>query len=276
MRINELLTELHQAERKRQAGIIADQFFTRPEVAQAFGAWVKSQPFMRDVARIIDPAAGAGALSNQFPGVEKYDLYPQDSDTIKADFLASSHLKQDGTLVVMNPPFGKNSSLAIQFFNKAATFADYIAMIGPRTFKRHSIQRQLDAGWEIVDQYDLPRGAFYLPAEGDEATKVRKYDVPAVAQIWKRGKRDMTPPRKISSQFSPTRNPAEADFAFRRKGRRAGQIIERDFENANPNSFYFFKGDVNQFKLVDWSQYGRDVMGSYSISLSDIVAAIEN
>ena len=275
MRIAEILNELHQAARKRQAGgIDADQFFTRPEVAEQFASWVKSQPFYADTKRKIEPAVGAQALSRHFPGIEEYDLHPQDSSITQADFLASSHSKQDGTLVVMNPPFGKSSGLAIQFFNKAAEFADYIAMIAPRTFKRHSIQKQLDTSFELVDQYDLPRGAFFLPAEGDN---VRKYDVPAVAQVWQRSEqaRDITPPRQQSTMFKPVRDPAQADFAFRRKGRRAGQIIERDFEDANPNSFFFIVGDVAPFKAVDWSQYGNDVMGARTIALSDIVQAIE-
>ena len=275
MKINEIITELHQAARKRAAGgVEADQFFTRPEVAQAFGTWVKSQPFYSNTTRIIDPAAGAGALSDHFPGVQKFDLHPQDGDTTEQDFLASSYPQQDGTLVVMNPPFGKSSGLAIQFFNKAATFAEYIALIAPRTFKRHSIQKQLDTSFELVDQYDLPRGAFFLPAEGDN---VRKYDVPAVAQVWQRSEqaRDITPPRQQSAMFKPVRDPAQADFAFRKKGRRAGQIIERDFEGANPNSFFFMVGDVAPFKAVDWSQYGNDVMGARTIALSYIVQAIE-
>jgi len=275
MRINEILNELHQAARKRQAGgVDADQFFTRPEVAKEFASWVKSQPFYAETTRKIEPATGAGALSRHFPGIEEYDLHPQNKGVTQADFLASNHAHQEGTLVVMNPPFGSSSNLAIAFFNKAATFADYIALIGPRTFKRHSVQKQLAPTFELVDEYDLPRGAFYLPAEGDN---VRKYDVPAVAQVWKRASehRDVTPPRQTSRLFTTTRNPQEADFAFRKKGRRAGQIIERDFEDANPNSFFFIKGDVAPFKKVDWLKLGNDGMGARSIALSDIVAAIE-
>ena len=275
MKINEIITERSQAARKRQAGgVDADQFFTRPEVASQFASWVKSQPFYAETTRKIEPAAGARALSKHFPGIEEYDLHPQSKGITQADFLSSNHAHQEGTLVVMNPPFGSSSNLAIAFFNKAATFADYIALIGPRTFKRHSVQKQLNPVFELVDQYDLPRGAFYLPAEGDN---VRKYDVPAVAQVWKRATemRDTEQPRQTSTLFTTTRNPQEADFAFRKKGRRAGQIIERDFEDANPNSFFFIKGDVAPFKKVDWLKLGNDGMGARSIALSDIVAAIE-
>lgn len=272
MKIQEIIQERSQSERKRAANVTADQFFTRPEIASEFAQWVKSQPFYHDVSRIVDPAAGARALSRHFPGAEEYDLHPQDSGITKQDFLTSQHTAKDGTLVVMNPPFGRSSSLAISFFNKAATFADYIAMIGPRTFRRHSVQRQLDPSFELVDEYVLPPGSFYLPAEG----KVRRYDVPAVAQAWQRSdqERDLTPPPQTSPAFEPVKDPALADFAFRRKGRRAGEILQHDFAYANPNSFFFIKGDVTPFKMVAWSKYGNDVMGSRSISLADIVSAI--
>lgn len=278
MKINEIIREASQADRKRAiGGVKADQIFTRPEVAAEFASWVKDKPFFKDVGRMIEPAAGSRDLSRHFPGIEEYDLHPQHKGIEQADFLKSDHPHQPDTLLVMNPPFGKSSSLAIEFFNKAATFADYIALIGPRTFKRHSVQKQLNPVFELVDQYDLPQGAFYLPAEKSKTGKMRKYDVPAVAQIWKRASehRDVTPPRQTSDLFKTTRNPQEADFAFRKKGRRAGQIIERDFENANPNSFFFIIGDVAPWKRVNWLEYGNDVMGARTIALSDIVQALE-
>ena len=278
MKINEIIQEKTQAQRKQAiGGVKADQIFTRPEVAKQFAQWVKSQPFYANVARTVEPAAGNRDLSRHFPGIEEYDLHPQHKGIKQADFLKSDHPHQEGTLLVMNPPFGQASSLAIEFFNKAATFADYIALIGPRTFKRHSVQKQLNPVFDLVDQYDLPRGAFYLPAEKAEG-KDRKYDVPAVAQVWKRASEhlDVTPPRQTSELFTTTRNPQEADFAFRKKGRRAGQIIERDFEDANPNSFFFVKGNVAPWKQVDWSKLGNDVMGARSIALSDIVQALES
>ena len=49
-----------------------------------------------------------------------------------------------------NPPFGKNCSLAIKFFNKAAEFADLIAFIIPRTFKRISIQNKLNLNFSFI------------------------------------------------------------------------------------------------------------------------------
>jgi hypothetical protein len=58
------------------------------------------------------------------------------------------------------------------------------------------------------------------------------------------------------------------------KGRRAGQIVTQDFADANPNSFFFIKGDVAPWQAVDWSEYGNDVMGARNISKADIAGAV--
>lgn len=267
MRLSEIITqERTQAQRKQAAGVHSDQFFTRPEIAKQFANWVKSHNL--PATRTIEPAAGNQDIARYFPGIEKYDLDPQHSSIIRQDFLTSQHKSNGSTLVVMNPPFGKGSDLAIKFFNKAAEFADYIAQIVPRTFRRPSIQDRLNDRWQLVDEYILPRNSFYLPQEGP----ARGYDVPAVAQIWKKVT-DLRPKstRPIPpSNFAYVRNPEDADFAFRMKGRRAGQIVTHDFAEANPNSFFFIKGDVKPWLSVDWKQLGNDVMGARNISKADI------
>lgn len=270
MRFQELL-ELAQAERKAQVGVEHDQFFTRPQVARDFASWVKKQPFINKVDRIIEPAAGNQDLAKFFPGIEMYDLDPQSADIKQQDFLTSQHKPTGGTLVVMNPPFGKGSDLAIQFFNKAATFAEYIAMIVPRTFRRTSIQDRLHQNWKLVDEYILPRNSFYLPSEGPN----RGYDVPAVAQIWHRGDdvRQKSQPGTLPSNIKFT-TPELADFAFRRKGRRAGEIVTQNIEQTNPNSFFYIKGNVSPFQKVNWLDYGNDVIGARSISKADIISAL--
>jgi len=262
--------ETSQAQRKSAAGIEHDQFFTRPAVARQFAEWVKSHDL--PVTKMLEPAAGNMDLARYFPGIEMFDLDPKFPDIKQQDFFSAEHEPQPGFMVVMNPPFGRGSDLAVRFFNKAASFAEYIAMIVPRTFRRDSIQTRLNQNFHLLDEYVLPRNSFYLPSEGPD----RGYDVPAVAQIWQRRdqKRPSAVPARPSATFTYVRNPADADFAFRAKGRRAGQIITQDFEDANPNSFFFVKGAVAPWQAVDWSRLGNDVMGSRYISKNDIAKAL--
>lgn len=270
--------ELTQGQRKAKVGVEADQFFTKPEVAKQFAGWVKSHNITS--GRTIEPATGAKALAQHFPGIEMYDLHPTADDIKQQDFLTSNMGYEEGTTVIMNPPFGSGSDLAMAFFNKAAEIADHIALIGPRTFRRDSVQRRLDSNWHLVDEYVLPRNSFYLPAEGDlsDTKNVRGYDVPAVAQIWSRGEEERQPAvlPKASEHFSFVK-PADADFAIRRKGRRAGQLLNIKDVPESP-SFYYIKGDnaaLRAFKSVDWSELGNDVMGARSISQPDIITAVE-
>lgn len=275
MRIIEILTERSQAERKRAAGTVHDQFFTRPEVADQFATWVKSQPFYKNVTKIIEPAAGNRDLAKNFPNIEMYDLDPQSPEVSAQDFFNSQHKYQPGFLTVMNPPFGKASDLAIKFFNKAATYSEYIAQIVPRTFRRSGIQDRLAGNFELVDEYILPKGSFYLPSEGPD----RKYDVPAVAQIWKRTEqpRQKVVQKPIPQGIKFTRDPKQANVAFRRKGRSAGEIITQNIEQTNPNSFFYIVVDnptLKKLQSVNWREYGEDVMGARSISQQDIINAI--
>jgi predicted RNA methylase len=276
MKIVDIITELSQNERKKRVGVENDQFFTRPEVAKQFADWVKSLPFYATVTKTIEPAAGNLDLARHFPNVQAYDLDPQHASITKQDFLTSRHGAQPTTLVVMNPPFGKRSDLAIQFFNKAATFADYIAQIVPRTFRRDSTQSQLAKNFHLVAEYVLPRGSFYLPGESGSA----KYDVPAVAQVWRKAETQRQPvvaPAMTGVKVVPTA--AQANVAFRRKGRRAGEIFTAGFAAANPNSFIFMRASpdvIHKLQSVDWSQYGNDVMGARSIAQSEIAAALQS
>jgi len=275
MRLYEFqIDELSQRQRKEIAGTEKDQFFTRPDVASKFANWVKSTLSKLDPkpTTMIEPSAGNGDLARHFPGIEMYDLDPQLPEIKRADFLKSSHKYQPGKTVIMNPPFGVNSNLAVAFFNKAATFADHIAQIVPITFRRPSVQDRMSTEFRLVDQYNLPKNAFYLPSEGDGSEGAKGYDVPAVAQIWTRGEREAEVANEIPKEYSFTRTPPEADFAFRRKGRRAGQIIvdPQEVLQTNPNSFIYVRGPVELWQKVDWTKYGRDTMGAYSISRKDI------
>jgi hypothetical protein len=269
MKIRDII-ERTQAERKADAGVEHDQFFTRPAVAKQFADWVKSHNL--PTSRVIEPAAGNMDLARYFPGIEMFDLDPKSPEIKQQDFFTADHKPAAGFLVVMNPPFGRGSDLAIQFFNKAATFAEYIAQIVPRTFRRDSVQGRLHQNYHLVDEYVLPKNSFYLPSEGPD----RGYDVPAVAQIWKRTteQRPVVKTAVTTPGVQYIADPAQADFAFRRKGRSAGQIITQDFAAANPNSFFFVRGDVTPWTKIDWSQLGNDVMGARSIAKADIAQAL--
>ena len=59
-------------------------------------------------------------------------------------------------LVIGNPPFGRVSSLAIKFFNYSAKWANVIAFIIPRTFRKTSIQNKLNNNFHLIYDEEIP------------------------------------------------------------------------------------------------------------------------
>jgi hypothetical protein len=141
------------------------------------------------------------------------------------DYEPDSNLKY---LIIGNPPFGKCCSLAIYFFNKSAEFADIIAFILPRTFKRVSVQNRLNLNFHLVYSKDLPLKPCFEP----------KMSAKCCFQIWKRqiNKRKKVVYDKTHSDFNfiklglkdknnqPT-PPKPADFVIKAYGANCGQIV---------------------------------------------------
>ena len=84
------------------------------------------------------------------------DIDPKSKEIIKIDYFDFQPQKHKTYTVVGNPPFGKISNLAIQFFNKSCEFSQIIAFILPRTFKRKSIQNKLNLNFHLIYNHDLP------------------------------------------------------------------------------------------------------------------------
>lgn len=79
------------------------------------------------------------------------DILPTKSGILHQDFFTYEHSATTKKVIVIgNPPFGFKASLAVKFFNKAASFADYIAFILPASFMKDSVKNQLDLGFKLV------------------------------------------------------------------------------------------------------------------------------
>lgn len=72
----------------------------------------------------LEPAVGSGNLLKLIPNesVIVYDLYPDNNEIIPTDFL-SVNLEYNDYITIMNPPYGKQCSLAVKFFNHAAKYS---------------------------------------------------------------------------------------------------------------------------------------------------------
>ena len=202
-----------------------DEYFTKPEVA------------IRCIFKVIDkygsdnlfiePSAGGGSFYENLPNNKiGFDINPKCPDVISEDWFNVD--VTDGSIVIGNPPFGFAASMAVKFFNHAATGAKVIAFILPKTFKKESIQNKLDRFFHLVHSEDLEKHSFLV--DGSE------YDVPCCFQIWE--KRSIA--RGVASVVSDVLEFVqrdEAQFCIRRVGGRAGKLL--DGLNHSASSTYF-------------------------------------
>jgi hypothetical protein len=260
----------------RRGGTIEnEQFFTKAAVASDVASIIKGQSWFKDLTAFIEPSAGGGALLKHFPGAKGYDLVPQGDDIEQADFLAHEFKTDPSkTLIFGNPPFGRGGSLALKFIRKAATLADTIAFILPRTFAKSSMKNRLPDDFHLVFEKNLPADSFESPSGA-------KLDVLCVFQIWRRGGT-----KRAQEIFDATNSPvkfvkpAEADYAVRKIGddRSLGKIVTVD--QAKPESSYFFIADAgddlqNAIRKSSWDHIvGTAANGLKSISRLEFVTEV--
>jgi hypothetical protein len=124
----------------------------------------------------------------------------------------------EDNVIVGNPPFGMNASLAQSIFNHIASFkVKAICFIVPRTFKKASMHNKLDKHYHIVFEQDIVANAFTV--EGKDK------DVPCVFQIWEYKNKKRTIIEKQDCIYFEFTTREEADLAIRRAGGKAGQLL---------------------------------------------------
>jgi hypothetical protein len=244
-----------------------DQFYTHEAVAEELYDWFCTH-FDPNELVFVEPSAGRGAFSRLFPpGSLAYDIDPQGPGIIKADFL-STPLPQVGKVAVVgNPPFGKNASLAVKFFNHAAiNKAEVIAMIVPLTFQKVSLQNRLNLEFHCIAEKIVPQNAFIM------AGHTKK--IPTVFQIWTR----CDNPR--AKNILPTTHPdfnftraESATFAIRRVGDAAGKV-HWDFSSSDSSNYFMSantEGVESVFSSIDFGPVARRTAGNPSLSKTELV-----
>lgn len=257
-----------------------DQFYTARPIAQACFDFLlvtlKDAGLRTALSDVfLEPSAGEGAFFDCLPDKQRVgiDLMPKHPEVMRADFLEDFQPKTGSGrwFTVGNPPFGKNSSLAVRFFNKAARFSEVIAFVVPMTFCKQSLQRRLDPHFELIGQKDLPLEAFEF--EG------RPYSVPCCFQVWRRSKviKKTRPQLPLTHADFDFCSPEEADFAIRRVGGLAGKVI-RKFAGYSKASHYYLRSNIgaeklaSRFEALSWDDVKWNTAGNPSISKRELVA----
>ena len=156
-----------------------DKFYTLPEASEGFIEDIKGIVRLGYYDNIIEPSAGSGALLRLLPsGSIGIDIDPEAKGIVKCDFF-DYEFPVGKTIIIGNPPFGKSSKLAIEFFNRCAEYADVICFIVPCTWNKFSIQRRLDERFHLILSEKLPEESFTLNG--------KPHRVRCSKQIWIRG-----------------------------------------------------------------------------------------
>ena len=248
--------------------LLLDQFYTKRTVAldlfTKFNAIVLSKGLISN--DWLEPSAGAGAFYDLMPSNKLgLDLDVKVNNVIKADFL-TYNLPKNNYVVLGNPPFGNNSSLAVKFFNKCALHSVIIGFVVPKTFKKDSVKSKLDRSFHLIFEEDLGKNSFELNG--------KDYDVPCVFQIWIK-KIDLRTLEKrilVHEDFEFL-SKSTADFAIQRVGVAAGKV-KVDFTKYAEASHYFIKANESVrriFEKIDWSSVKHNTAGNPSISKSELI-----
>ncbi len=223
-----------------------DKFYTKTGAAQDCLSRLELQRY----ARVIEPSAGGGAFSDLLfatPGlhVEAYDLEPENPRVVRQDWFAYATPGTD-TLVVGNPPFGQQSSLAVRFINHAfeVVGAQTVAFVLPRGFRKASVQRRIFRCATLVLDVDLAPASFTLRGED--------YGLPAIFQVWERTAtaREVVDLPTTSPYFAFTRQGDPHDFAVRRIGGRAGHAFDDTTTSVQSNYFLRLTAPVPRERAI--------------------------
>lgn len=220
---------------------IIDKFYTKKKVAKKCIEYLKKYININKNDLIIEPSAGNGVFIEFIKNLSKNTLFldikpenkmiqKQDFFDINTDILKKKYKKIH---IIGNPPFGRQSSLALKFIKKSSEFADTISFILPKSFKKDSIKKKIPLNFHLIFEQNLPKNSFLV--------QNKEYDVPCVFQIWQKKSTNRKIPKKIlPNGYIFVKKNEDPDISFRRIGVNAGKI-SIDILNKSIESHYFIK-----------------------------------
>ena len=253
-----------------------DKYYTKESIVNLCLTIVKTTININKNDLIIEPSAGNGAFINGIKLLVNnyifYDIEPENNEIIKQDFLHYSHNNYNNNNkihIIGNPPFGRQSSLAIKFIKKSCEFCDSISFILPKSFKKDSLKKSFSLNFHLIKEVDLPDKSFLV--EGTE------YDVPCIFQIWEKKKSNRIIKEKLEPiDFKFVKKEENPDISFRRVGVNAG-TIDDVINEKNINSHYFIKFtngkslDENIKRLSAIKYDFNNTVGPKSISKQELI-----
>ena len=167
----------------REIGL--EQYYTDDVTAQKFVNDIDSIYGLSSYDMVLEPSAGAGHILEKLPKANRVglDLDPKHDEVAKQDFFKYyppdwGLMNRPKIITIGNPPFGRNSKMAVDFFNHAAEFSDTICFIIPVTWLKYTVHKKLDRGFGLFYSEVLDPHCFEV-----DGKKVEQ-EIRCVAQCW--------------------------------------------------------------------------------------------
>lgn len=254
-----------------------DKYYTKLNVAKNCIELIKTHINISNNDLIIEPSAGNGSFIEYIKTLSSnykfYDLEPEHDEILKQDFLEFDHIyikEHFNTIhIIGNPPFGRQSSMAIKFIKKCCLFANSISFILPKSFKKDSMKKYFSKNYHLIHEIDLLDNSFLV--------NNIETDVPCIFQIWKYTdelRHDIK--KQLPLNFIFTKKTENPHISFRRVGINAGAIMH-EIEDKSIQSHYFIKftnnktidENIEQLKSIKFTF--NNTVGPKSISKQELI-----
>lgn len=253
-----------------------DKYYTKGVVVDSCLNLLKKYIVINDDL-IVEPSAGNGSFITGIKELTSnfrfYDLEPNNDEIIKQDYLLYDYasIKEAFTKihVIGNPPFGRQSSLAIKFIKKSCEFCDSVSFILPKSFKKDSLKKTFPLNFHLIFEIDLPDNSFLV--DGVE------HDVPCIFQIWEKKNVNRVVNEKLEPHnFMFVEKTEDPDISFRRVGVNAG-TIDKNINDKSIQSHYFIKftnkksiaNNIQNLSIITYDF--NNTVGPRSISKQELI-----
>lgn len=253
-----------------------DKYYTKSNVVNQCLDKIKEYINIHENDLVIEPSAGNGAfiygIKQLTSNYKFYDIIPENPEIETQDYLSlnTNFTKNFQNIhCIGNPPFGRQSSIAIKFIKKSCEFCNTLSFILPKSFKKESLKKTFPLEFHLLFEMDLDYKSFLV--DGVE------HDVPCIFQIW--AKKDYN--REITEKIEPTnfifvKKTETPDISFRRVGVNAGNI-DKNINEKSEQSHYFIKFtnnktiDENMDNLSKIQFNFNNTVGPKSISKQELI-----
>lgn len=250
-----------------------EQFYTPITLAHTLVEKVEAVLGSLQGKSVLEPAGGTGsfveaAFAKGAKEVISFDIEPLHEKVVLGSFL-EQELTQQNLITISNPPFGRNNSLSIPFFNHAARVSDAICFIVPRSWRKWSVTNRLDLNFELKSDQDID--VDYVDSSGELISD--KSRLATCFQIWKKTQTPRVPVKITDMGVIEKISPELADVSMTIFGYGCGSIKE-DFERVPNTTQLFLKLNhpqaLSALRSVDFSRFYKSTAYTEALSIQEI------